>query len=109
MKTFFKPNKFKIIFSLVYIVVFYCLHFIPNFAAEYQEGLFYSLPNFVFWVLAWPMMFLVRLSDWYQRQYQGCIWLCLPDTKTEIVIFIVGIIYVYVLSCIISPSKQKNN
>ena len=107
MKEFFKPNKFKIIFSFVYMAVFYSLNRFLNFHGDYLGSMFDSFQAFVIWIMAWPLMFAFRLVDWYQRNYEGCSWLCFPGTKMTIVIFALVIIYVYILSCVVSAIKQK--
>lgn len=106
MKIFLKPNKFKITFSIIYIALFYSFGLI-HFVADYNQGLFYSFANFVDWILAWPLLFTARLSSWYQIRYEGCTFICLPDTKGTIIAFILGIAYVYVLACCIYYFGQR--
>lgn len=113
MKSFLKPNRFKIVFSLIFVLLtMACLGI-----AEYAKGNIISeIANWAFVVLYFPgaaFTGLLGLSPIFKK--------CLPHndgTITEICywdtpqyVFVLGLviflIYVYILSAIVYKLKNK--
>jgi len=109
MKEFFRLTKFKIIFTLIYVGIFYGLSSIPGLVPDtgLYDHPFYSAATIILWILSWPTLLILHLGTEYRIHFQGCSWFCFPSTGTVIFAFLVGFIYVYLIACVVNLLRAR--
>jgi len=106
LKEFFKLNKFKIIFSLIYIITTLLVFLIGDYLHSRILEIIFAILYFPALLFAWNFQFLSifkRCSNSFGDE------LCSYDQTIAVILSIpVFVIYVYIISCLVYSLIYKN-